>query len=215
MTAIEASVWGHSGLRLERSGERLVLDPGMFTAPEVLADATAVLITHEHPDHVVPETLAPTMAARGLPVWAPTSVIEALAAAGAPRELLRAVDAGEAFTAAGFEVQALGGTHAVIHPKLPPVANLAYLVEGAVLHPGDSFTAPPEGSHVQLLALPVSAPWLKLAEAVDYAAEVAPALAVPIHDAILSDAGKALVDRVGAGLLGPVPYRRLTPGEEF
>jgi hypothetical protein len=38
---------------------------------------------------------------------------------------------------------------------------------------------------------------------------------VPIHDAILSDAGKALVDRVVGSLAGSVEYRRLAAGESI
>jgi L-ascorbate metabolism protein UlaG (beta-lactamase superfamily) len=120
---------------------------------------------------------------------------------------------GDAFTAAGFAVRALGQWHAVIHPDLPPVANIAYLVEGAALHPGDSFTAPAAGTSVDLLFLPVSAPWLKVAEAVDYLPAVGPRVAVPIHDAILSEPGRALTDRVVGSLAKETEYRRLSPGE--
>lgn len=213
MTSIALSTWGHSGLRLERAGQRLVIDPGAFTAPEILEGATAVLVTHEHADHVVPEALAALVARGGVSVWAPESVIGALAAAGAPPQRLHPVTGGDRLSAAGFAVRVLGGAHAVIHPSLPRVANVAYLVEDAVLHPGDSFTPVPEGSAVEVLALPISAPWLKLSEAIDYVAQVQPGLVVPIHDAILSDAGKALVDVTTDRLTGQVPYRRLAPGE--
>ncbi len=71
----------------------------------------------------------------------------------------------------------------------------------------------PTGTRLELLFLPVSAPWLKLAESIDYLRRPRPALAVPIHDAILSDAGKALVDRLVGGLAGSAEYRRLAPGD--
>lgn len=64
-----------------------------------------------------------------------------------------------------------------------------------------------------MLFLPVSAPWLKLAELIHYLRAASPALAVPIHDAILSDAGRALVDRLLGTLAGSIDYRRLAPGE--
>jgi L-ascorbate metabolism protein UlaG (beta-lactamase superfamily) len=211
---IELTTWGHSGVRLQRGDQRLTIDPGSFTDPRALDDAAAVLITHEHPDHVDPQALAAIVNDRpDLRVWAPESVTGMLLAAGADEGRVHAVAPGQEFTAAGFHVAVLGGTHAVIHPTLPTVANAAYLVEGVVLHPGDSFTPAPDGTRVQVLALPVSAPWLKLAEAVDYAARVAPALAVPIHDAILSDVGRALVDRVADGLTPDLTYRRLELGE--
>lgn len=210
----ELTTWGHSGVRLRRGDRRLAIDPGSFTDPRALDDASAVLITHEHPDHVVPESLAATVNERpDLQVWAPEPVAHALLAAGAAQARVHVVTPGQEFTAAGFDVAVLGGTHAVIHPTIPVVANAAYLIDGDVLHPGDSFTPTPDGVEVRVLALPVSAPWLKLAEAVDYAAAVAPATVVPIHDAILSDVGRGLVDRVAGGLIGDIAYRRLDLGE--
>ena len=212
--SIELTAWGHAGLRLERDGQRLAIDPGSFTDGRVLDGVTAVLVTHEHVDHVVPEQLGPLVAEREeLSVWAPQPVVDALVAAGAPAARVHPVTPGQDLAAAGFAVQVLGGEHAVIHPAMPPVVNAAYLVDGLVLHPGDSFTPPPAGVAVEVLALPVAAPWLKLSEAVDYAALVAPDRVVPVHDAILNEAGVGLADRVVSGLIGAVGYRRLQVGE--
>jgi L-ascorbate metabolism protein UlaG (beta-lactamase superfamily) len=211
--SITLTTWGHAGVRLERDGRALVVDPGTFTDPQILDGAHAVLVTHEHPDHVDPPRVAGALGADpALELWAPAPVVEQLVAAGSPADRLHAVDGGDTFTAAGFAVQALGHVHATIHPDMTPPANVAYLVEGAVLHPGDSFTPAPDGAQVQVLALPVAGPWMKLAEAVDYVRQVAPQVAVPVHDAILNDAGLALVDRVTGGL-GGTEYRRLAPGE--
>ncbi|MEU2198841.1 MBL fold metallo-hydrolase [Isoptericola sp. NPDC019482] len=213
MSSLTLTTWGHAGVRLERDDRTLVIDPGTFTDPRILDGADAVLVTHEHFDHVdVPRVAAAAAADGGPELWAPAAVVEQLVEAGAPEARLHAVDGGASFDAAGFAVQALGHVHATIHPDMTPPANVAYLVDGAVLHPGDSFTPAPDGVRVDVLALPVAAPWLKLAEAVDYARQVAPRVAVPIHDAILNDAGLALVDRVAGGLAG-ADYRRLAPGE--
>ena len=206
---------GHACIRVEKDRHVLVLDPGVFSDPAALDGAGAVLITHEHVDHVVPDTLTAALAAApGLQVWAPGVVVDQLVAAGAPADRLHAVAEGDSFTAAGFEVQTVGHDHAVIHPSIPVVANVAYLVDGAVLHPGDSFTRPPAGVRVEVLLLPVSAPWMKLSEAADYLQAVAPGIAVPIHDAILSDPGRGLVDRVLPQVTGGLAqYRRLAAGE--
>ena len=213
MSSLTLTTWGHAGVRLERDDRVLAIDPGTFTDPRILDGADAVLVTHEHVDHVDVPRLAAALAADGGPdLWAPAPVVEQLTEAGAPAARLHAVDGGASFDAAGFAVQALGHVHATIHPDMPPPANVAFLVDGAVLHPGDSFTPAPAGVRVDVLALPVAAPWLKLAEAVDYVRQVAPRVAVPIHDAILNDAGLALVDRVAGGL-GGAEYRRLAPGE--
>lgn len=206
---------GHACIRLEKDGHVLVLDPGVFSDPAVLDGAGAVLITHEHVDHVVPDRLAPALAAAPeVQVWAPGVVVDQLVAAGVPADRLHAVAEGDTFTAAGFEVQVVGHDHAVIHPSIPVVANAAYLIDGTLLDPGDSFTPPPAGVHVEVLLLPVSAPWMKLSEAADYLQAVAPTTAVPIHDAILSDAGLGLVDRLLPGFAADgTEYRRLRAGD--
>jgi L-ascorbate metabolism protein UlaG (beta-lactamase superfamily) len=210
MTTI--TTWGHACIRFEREGRRLVIDPGTFSDLSVLGDVDAVLITHVHPDHVDAARVVEALGGRpALQVWAPADVVRQLVEAGAPAARVHAATEGDAFPAAGFAVRAVGREHAPIHPEIPRVANVAYLVEGAALHPGDSFTAPPAGAAVELLFLPVSAPWMKVA--VDYLRAVGPRTAVPIHDAILSEAGKALVDRVIGGLAGVTAYRRLAPGE--
>jgi hypothetical protein len=93
------------------------------------------------------------------------------------------------------------------------VRNVAYLVDERVYHPGDALTLP--GQPVDTLLLPVAAPWLKLGETIDFARAAGARLCVPIHDALLSDIGIGLVDR----LLGPqgpgigADYRRLGPAD--
>ncbi len=83
---------------------------------------------------------------------------------------MHAVGHGDEFAAAGFDVAVYGRDHAVIHADIPVIANTGFLVDGEVFHPGDAFTVPDR--RVPTLLLPVSAPWLKFAEAVDYLREV-------------------------------------------
>ena len=78
-------------------------------------------------------------------------------------------------------VDVLGGTHAAVYGDVPGCTNSAYLVnDGAFLHPGDSFFVPPHD--VDVLAVAVDGPWLKLSEAVDYVRAVKPRVAVPMHE---------------------------------
>jgi L-ascorbate metabolism protein UlaG (beta-lactamase superfamily) len=201
---------GHACIRLEQDAATLVIDPGSYSAPDALDGADAVLITHEHADHVVPERLRAAVEQRpALRVWTNPTVADALAGAGVRAEV---VADGDRFRVADtFDVLVRGEWHAVIHPDIPRVRNVAYLIDDRVYHPGDSLTPP--GQPIDTLLLPVSAPWLKLGEAIDFARSARPRLCVPIHDAILSDIGIGLVDRL-LGSHGPgigAEYRRLGP----
>jgi hypothetical protein len=120
------------------------------------------------------------------------------------------VESGQAFSAAGFGVTAYGGWHALLHPDVPRVVNLGFLVEDSIYHPGDSFDVP-EGVQVDTLFVPVSAPWLKLAEAVEFVRAVAPRQAYALHDGLLSELGTRATTVTMAGLCD-CDYARLEPG---
>jgi L-ascorbate metabolism protein UlaG (beta-lactamase superfamily) len=201
--------FSHSCLRLVRDGAVLVIDPGGFSERASLDGVDAVLITHEHPDHLDVDKLADALDKRpSAQVYAHPEVAAKL---GALNGVVRTVNAGDSFQAAGFDIRAYGGWHAVIHQDLPVVPNLGFLVDGAVYHPGDSFDVPPDVA-VDTLFVPVSAPWLKVSEAIDFVRAVAPRRAFALHDAFANDNGLGLLD----GLLGRfsgTEYARLVPGE--
>lgn len=117
---------------------------------------------------------------------------------------------GDTFTAAGFDVQVHGELHAVIHPDLPRITNVGFLVESSVFHPGDAFTVPEQP--VETLMLPVHAPWNKISEVIDYVREVAPQRAIDIHDVLLKDLARGMYDMHIANL-GGADHSRLAPGD--
>jgi L-ascorbate metabolism protein UlaG (beta-lactamase superfamily) len=108
---------------------------------------------------------------------------------------------------AGFEVAVVGGLHAEVYDGLPGCANVGYVVDGRVYHPGDSFFVP-EHRDLELMLAPTAGPWLKLAEAIDFVRAVVPRRAVSIHDALLNDRAESLVDR-WMDMKGGTDYRRL------
>jgi L-ascorbate metabolism protein UlaG (beta-lactamase superfamily) len=208
---MELTKQGHACVVLTEEERRLVLDPGIFTDPAVLRGATAVLITHEHPDHFAPEPLLAALEADpALEVWTNGSVAGRLEGLGSR---VHVVGDGDAVTVAGFDVTVHGELHAVIHPEIPQVGNVGFLVGGAVFHPGDALTVP--GEPVSTLLLPVHAPWSKMSEVIDYVRAVDADQAYAVHDGLLNDLGLGLV----GGLLGergpgtPTPYGRLSPGD--
>jgi L-ascorbate metabolism protein UlaG (beta-lactamase superfamily) len=202
---------GHSCVRLEKDGAVLVIDPGTFTdAAAALAGASAVLVTHEHPDHLDADAIrAALQADPDLTLWANPSITAQFAEFGGR---VRETRHGDALSVAGFEVHVHGRDHALIHKDIPLVVNTGFLVDGDLFHPGDSLTVPEEP--VRTLLLPISAPWLKAGEMIDYFREVAPARGYAIHDAILNDNGLALVTRLMSLAAAPsgVPVARLEPG---
>jgi L-ascorbate metabolism protein UlaG (beta-lactamase superfamily) len=183
----------HSCVRIDDGDRTLVLDPGMFSDVDAALDgADAVLITHEHADHLDADRLrTAAQADPRLRIWAPAPVAATLGDLG---EQVVTVGAGESFAAAGFSVTTFGGQHALIHPLVPIVANVGYLIESAVYHPGDSFVVPTVP--VSTLLLPAAAPWSRMADVIDFAIAVRAPFAYPIHDAIITDAWRGILGNV-------------------
>lgn len=181
---------GHSCVRLEDAGHTLVVDPGMFADAAAVDGATAVLLTHEHPDHVDIGNLRATDA----PVFT-IAAVHAKLAAEAPdvAERVTVVAPGDVLDI-GVPVRVAGETHAEILPDLH-FDNSGYLIEMGglrILHPGDALTVPELS--VDLLCLPVSAPWLKASECVAFAEAVGASRSLAIHDRVYSEFGLATVD---------------------
>lgn len=206
--------FGHACVRLETGGHTIVLDPGGFTEPEAVDGATAVLITHEHPDHYWADHLRRTDA--------PIHTIGAVAAkirdeAPDVAERVTVVERGQRFDP-GVPTEVVGEKHAIIHPEMPHFDNSGYLLEFdglTIFHPGDSLTVPEQA--VDLLLLPVSAPWLKISECIDFARAVGAQRSLAIHDKVYSELGLTMADAHLNRMLGEraQTYVRLASGKDL
>ena len=188
--------FGHSCLlanfRDDSASETTILfDPGTFSHGfEGITGLSAILITHQHPDHADTERLPALVDANPqAALYADPQTAEQL---GGP---WRAVNVGDEFSIGHLTVRGVGGRHAVIHPEIPVIDNISYLVgdtshAARLMHPGDALFTP--GEPVEVLATPAAAPWMKISEAVDYLRAVAPTHAVPIHQAIIDPSARGI-----------------------
>jgi len=181
--------FGHSCLLVEQGRARMLLDPGTLSGGfEELRGLTAVLYTHQHADHLDPARLRRLLdGSPAVRVVSDEGSAKPLGEAGAQVEV---VHDGDELEIGGVGLRGVGRDHAVIHPDIPVVANVGYLVDGRLFHPGDAFTLP--GQPVEVLAVPAGAPWLKVSEPIDYLREVRPKVAVPVHEKLLSAVGMSI-----------------------
>lgn len=172
--------YGHSCVLVEDGDGRVLLDPGVFSSGfEGLRGLTGILVTHQHADHLDPGRLEALLTAN------PDALLHCDSGSVASLDGLphRVVADGDRLDL-GTSVVVCGTEHAVIHPDIPQIPNVGYLLGGRFFTPGDALTVP--GADVEVLGLPTAAPWLKLSEAVDLLRAVAPRTAFPVHDAVLA-----------------------------
>jgi L-ascorbate metabolism protein UlaG (beta-lactamase superfamily) len=197
--------FAHACVRLEKDGKTLLVDPGSFSEDAVFERADAVLVTHEHQDHLDIERVQ----ALNVAVYTNAGVAAQLTELG---DLVHVVEGGQSFDAAGFSISAYGKDHAVILPEWGvPCENIGFLIDDAVYHPGDSFTQPDRAVHTNLV--PISGPWFALPPAVDYARAVKAEQLVGIHDGLLSQIGLGMMPRFLN--TDDRPYQKLAPGDSL
>lgn len=179
--------FGHSCLLVEEGEVRILLDPGSYSEGcKELTSIDAIFITHEHGDHCDPESLKSLLSNNaGLVVYTNGGVGKKLEEAGIAYTLC---EDGAVQDVKGVSVEAFGKQHAEIYSTMPRVANTGYLIGGRLFHPGDSFETIPS-KPVEILALPVVAPWMKSAMAIDFAKTINPKVCFSIHDGFLKFGG--------------------------
>jgi L-ascorbate metabolism protein UlaG (beta-lactamase superfamily) len=203
--------FGHACVLLDTGSTRLLFDPGTFsTGFEETRELDAILITHQHADHLDTNRLPALAEANpNAKLIVDTDTMPEIAKLGLTAD---AAEPGDTLSLGDALVTAVGGRHATIHPDFAMPTNAGYIVDdGAFYHPGDALFVPEQD--IDVLGLPMSGPWLKLSEAIDFLRTVNPRVAVPIHEALLTDVGFG-VQQNWVTRVAPSPeFRRLTAGE--
>lgn len=184
---------GHAALLVEAGGRRILVDPGVFSPG--IADLTgldAILITHQHPDHMdlqrLPALLEINPQAR---MYAEPQAAATMEEAGIGAERTAA---GQTLAFGPVQITPVGELHALINEALPRVGNLGLVVraigEPTLFHPGDAYDGAP--GQVDILALPLNAPWTASRDTIAFARRISARVCIPIHDGLLNAVGRAL-----------------------
>jgi L-ascorbate metabolism protein UlaG (beta-lactamase superfamily) len=183
--------FGHACLLVETGGALLLIDPGTFSSGfEAVTGLNAVVVTHQHPDHVDADRLTDLMSSN------PDAELlaEPETAAVLEKVTASAFGPGEERVLGGLTVAAVGGQHAPNHDLVPPLGNIGLLLTEhggpTLFHPGDSYADAPPG--VDILAFPLNAPWTRMSETLEFLRRVSAPVELPIHDGLLNDAGRAM-----------------------
>ncbi len=170
---------GHCCLIIEINGIRFLTDPGNYTdSQNTITGIDAVVISHEHTDHLHVESLKIVLKNN------PQAVVICNLSVGKilDKEIIsyHKIGDGEKILLKGIEISGHGTKHQVIYKDYEQVENTGYLFQNQLFYPGDSFLNPKVP--IDILAFPVTAPWCKISEAIEYVLEIRPRVAFPVHD---------------------------------
>ncbi len=166
-----------------KEGVRIMTDPGAFSTMQSEAkNISTILITHEHQDHLHIDSLKKVL------VNNPKAIIITNTAVGkflteAGIKYIKVEDS-QKYNLNGVSIVGFGNKHAEIYGSYGQVQNTGYMID-SLCYAGDAFSSP--NSKVDILALPVAGPWMRIKDAVDYAKNLKPRIAFPVHDAFIHD----------------------------
>lgn len=175
----------HSGIIIEKEGKQIIFDPVEFKEkiPE-LKNVVAIIITHKHGDHLQLNTIRKIRSVFPLAKVFTTNDSSALI------DDSTIVKDGDEYKVEGFKLNFFGKDHADIIPGQTPCENIGVVIDDKIVNPGDSFDLP--NIEPEVLFVAISAPWLKIAESMDYVKKAKPKTVIPVHNALLSELGESV-----------------------
>jgi L-ascorbate metabolism protein UlaG (beta-lactamase superfamily) len=205
---------GHCCLLIKEKALTILTDPGMFTTDQnELSGIDVILITHEHSDHFHVESVKKVLANNPrAKIITNHSVGKLLDKEQIPYTI---VAHGNSLIIDSVVVEGFGEKHAQIYSEIPVVENTGYFINNRLFYPGDALYNPERP--VDILALPVAGPWIKISEAIEYGLVVKPNHAFPVHDALLTEKALGIFHRHPQKFLGEagIEFHALTAGQEI
>ncbi|HEY5383221.1 MAG TPA: MBL fold metallo-hydrolase [Candidatus Paceibacterota bacterium] len=204
---------GHCCLVLDVEGVKILTDPGSFTTEQnFITGINIVLITHEHQDHFHVDSLKLVLANNPHAVVVTNAAVAALIEKENILTTVNIVGDGQSLEVNGVSIEGFGKEHALVYPPdMGLCENTAYMVAQKFYFPGDNFKQPDKA--VDVLALPVAGPWMKISEAIDFVKEIRPRVAFGVHDGMISPNSRGFVGRVLEMFVPGTEYVALTDGE--
>ncbi len=191
--------YGHCCLLIEEKGIRVLTDPGSYTTAQNNAkDINIILITHEHGDHLHIDSVKKIRENNPNATIVTNSAVDKLLREADIQDAI-IIEDGQSEEVSGIKIAGYGNIHEDIFREWPRVQNTGYMIGERLYYPGDAFHNPKV--HVDVLALPVSGPWVKISDALEFALDVKPATAFPVHDGGLNEIGLGFSRRVAPQIL--------------
>ena len=204
----------HCCLVIEYKDKKIMTDPGSYsTEQENITGVDLILITHEHSDHLHIESLKKILENNpNVKIITNSSVGNILSKEGIVFDIL---ENGHSTSFEEILLEGFGEKHEEIYKDMGQVQNTGYFIDNKLFYPGDAFTNP--GKSVEILALPIVAPWTTFKSALMYALEIKPKIAFPVHDGMLIDGRAGPIYRLTPVVLEEqgIKFNPLMSGESF
>ena len=213
MAHMKVTKLGHCAMVLEIDGVKILTDPGSFTAQaqEKVSGLDAVVFTHEHQDHYHTDSLKKIIANNPTALIIGNQTMAKLIGESLADTQVVVVGDGQSTTVKDVKVEGYGRDHALVYPPDAGLCeNTAYFIGDKFYFPGDNFHNP--GKKVDVLALPVAGPWMKISDAVDFAKLLKPRAAFGVHDGTIQPFFRGYVGMLLKNFVPEVQYTAIEDG---
>ncbi len=175
---------GHSCILIEEKGVKILTDPGNYSmAQNNIKNIDIILITHQHQDHCDISSIKTILSNNPQGKIITNKSVSIILKKNEIESIV--VENEQFFQEKEVPIEGFGKNHAIIYTSIPVIQNIGYLINNKMFFPGDALIKPKKS--IEILALPVYAPWMRISEAIDYAIELKPKVCIPIHDGILKN----------------------------